>query len=74
MNVTEAIKVMHPNYSSVEDKITKVETPKASRKEGWSVVTTRRGRQVTAPGHYDPATGKIVTLNVTATEVDIDSE
>ncbi len=54
MNVTEVIKVMHPNYISVEDKTTKAETPKVLSEEGWSMVTTRRGRQVTAPGRYDP--------------------
>jgi hypothetical protein len=39
MNVMEAIKVMHPNYISVEDKTTKAATPKASSEEGWSTVT-----------------------------------
>ena len=39
MNVTEVIKVMHPNYISVEDKTTKAATPKASSEEGWSTVT-----------------------------------
>ena len=74
MNVTEVIKVMYPNYSSMEDKTTKAETLKASSEEGWSTVTMKRGRQVTAPGHYDPATRKTVTWNMTVTEVAVDSE
>ncbi len=72
MKVMEVIKVMLPNYDSGEGKITNTETPESSSEEGWVKVTTRAGRQVTQPCWYDPATGKTVTWNVTATEVDID--
>ncbi len=72
MKVMEVIKVTLPNYGSGEGKTTNAETPKSSSKEGWVKVTMRAGRQVTQPRWYDPATGKMVTWNVTATEVDID--
>jgi hypothetical protein len=72
MKVTEVMKVTLPNYDSGEGKTTNAVTPKPSSKEGWMTVTTRKGRQVTPPSRYDPATGKMVTWNVTATEVDIE--
>ena len=37
-------------------------------------VTTKKGRQSITPGHYDPATGETVLWNVTALEVDIETE
>ncbi len=37
-------------------------------------VTTKKGRQSIPPGHYDLATGKTVSWNVTASEVDVETE
>ncbi len=37
-------------------------------------VTTKKGRQSIPPGRYDPATGKTVSWNVTASEVDVATE
>jgi hypothetical protein len=68
------MKVTIPNYVSGEGKTTNAVTPKSSSKEGWVMVTTRKGRQVTPPSRYNPATGKTVTWNVTATKVDIEVE
>jgi hypothetical protein len=72
MKVTEVIKVTLPNYDNGEGKTASAETPKSSSKEGWVTVIMRKGRQVTPTCWYDPATGKMVTWNVTAIEVDID--
>jgi hypothetical protein len=36
-------------------------------------VTTKKGRQSIPPGHYDPATGKTVSWNVTALEIDVET-
>jgi len=43
-------------------------------KEGWMTVTTKKGRQSIPPGRYDPATGKTVSWNVTASDVDVEIE
>jgi hypothetical protein len=43
-------------------------------KEGWMTVATKKGRQSIPPGRYDPATGKTVSWNVTASEVDVATE
>ena len=37
-------------------------------------VTTKKGRQSILPGRYDPATGKTVSWNVTASKVDVETE
>jgi hypothetical protein len=37
-------------------------------------VTTKKGGQSIPPGRYDPATGKTVSWNVTASEVDVATE
>ncbi len=37
-------------------------------------VTTKKGRQSIPPGHYDLATGKTVSWNVTASKVDVETE
>ncbi len=37
-------------------------------------VTMKKGRQSIPPGHYDPATGKTVSWNATASEVDVKTE
>ncbi len=36
-------------------------------------VTTKKGRQSIPPDHYDPASGKTVSWNVTALEVDVET-
>ncbi len=72
MKVTKVIKVTLPNYDNGVGKTASAETPESSSKEGWVTVTTRKGRQVNPTCWYDPATGKTVTWNVMATEVDID--
>jgi carbonic anhydrase len=40
----------------------------------WMTVTTKKGRQSIPPGRYDPATGKTVSWNVTASEVNVATE
>ncbi len=37
-------------------------------------VTTKKGMQSILPDHYEPATGKTVSWNVTASEVDVETE
>jgi hypothetical protein len=37
-------------------------------------VTTKKGRQSIPPGRYDPATGKTVSWNVAASEVEVETE
>ncbi len=37
-------------------------------------VTTKKRRQSIPPGHFDSATGKTVSWNVTASEVDVETE
>jgi hypothetical protein len=53
------------------DAVAKTDSPS---KEGWVTVTTKKGRQSIPPGRYDPATGKTVSWNVTASEVDVATE
>jgi len=43
-------------------------------KEGWMTVTMKKGRQSIPPGHYDPATGKTVSSNMTASNVNVKTE
>ena len=74
MKVTEVMKVTLPNYDSGEGATVDAMTHESANKEGWVTVTTKRGRQVTPPGRYDPATGKTVTWNVTAAEVDVEGK
>ena len=71
MQVTEIMKVIPPNCESGEGKTLDTATHETN---GWVTVTTKQGRQVTPPGRYDPATGKTVTWNVTAAEVDVESK
>jgi hypothetical protein len=42
--------------------------------EGWEIITTKRGQKSNPTGRYGPLSGKTVTWNVTATEVDQDIE
>ncbi len=37
-------------------------------------ITTKKGRQSIPPGSYDPATGKKVSWNVTASDVNVKTE
>ncbi len=71
--VTEIIKIVIPNSLEREDTeaVTRTDSPS---KEGWVTVTTKKGRQSIPPGCYDPATGKTVSWNVTASEVDVETE
>jgi hypothetical protein len=65
------MKVMLPNCECRKGKTADTSTHETN---GWVTVTTKRGRQVTPPGRYDPATGKTVTWSVTAAEVDVESK
>jgi hypothetical protein len=71
--VTEVIKIMFPNSMGRKgtEGVPKTDSPS---KEGWVTVTTKKGRQSIPPGRYDPATGKTVSWNVTASEVDVATE
>jgi hypothetical protein len=53
------------------EAVAKTDSPS---KEGWMTVTTKKGRQSIPPGRYDLATGKTVSWNVTASEVDVATE
>jgi hypothetical protein len=48
-------------------------TQDSTSKEGWMTVTTKKGRRSIPPGRYDPASGKTVSWNVTASEVDVET-
>jgi hypothetical protein len=77
MSVKEVIKITLPNTKGWEGKVTDTgthETPKSSNKEGWEIVTTKHGQKSIPTGRYNPLSGKTVTWNVTATEVDQDIE
>ena len=71
--VTEITKIVFPN--SLERKgtneVAKTDSPS---KEGLVDVTTKKGRQSIPPGRYDPATGMTVSWNVTAADVDVETE
>ena len=69
MKVTEVMKVTLLNCESGEGEALDTVTHESN---GWVTFTTKRGRQITPPGRYDPATGKMVTWNVTAAEVDVE--
>jgi hypothetical protein len=73
LTVMEVIKVALPN--SLESKGTAIvaKTQDSPSKEGWMTVTTKKGRQSIPPGRYDPASGKTVSWNVTALEVDVET-
>ena len=60
LSVTEVIKIVLPNSLGREgmEAVAKTDSPS---KKGWVTVTTKKGRQSTPPGHYDPATGKTVS-------------
>jgi hypothetical protein len=71
--VTEIIKIGLPNSLGREGTEAVAKTDSRS-KEGWMTVTTKKGRQNIPPGRYDPATGKTVSWNVTASEVNVATE
>ncbi len=66
--VTEISKILFPNSLGREgtEEVAKTDSPS---KEGWVTVTTKKGRQRILPGHYDPATEKTVSWNVTVSNV-----
>jgi len=71
--VTEITKIVLPNSLGREgtQAVAKTDSPS---KEGWVTVTTKKGRQSIPPGRYDPATGKTVSWNVTASDVNVETE
>ena len=71
--VTEIIKIVLPN-SLIREGMEAAARTDSPSKEGWVTVTTKRGRQSILPGRYDPATGKTVSWNVTASDVDVATE
>ena len=70
---TENIKVALPNSLERNDLAVVAETQVSPSMEGWVTVTTKKGRQSIPPGCYDLATGKTVSWNVTALEVDVET-
>jgi hypothetical protein len=71
--VTEIIKIVLP-YSLGREGMEAVAKTDSLSKEGWMTVTMKKQRQSIPPGHYDPATGKTVSWNVTASEVDVETK
>ena len=71
--VTEIINIRLPDSLGREgmEAVAKTDSPS---KEGWMTITTKKGRQSIPPSHYDPATGKTVSWNVTASNVDVETE
>ncbi len=74
LTVTAVIKVVLPNSLGREGMAAVAKTQNSPSKEGWVTVTTKKGRQIIPPGHYYPATGKTVSWNVTALEVNVETE
>jgi len=70
--VTEIIKIVLPN-SLIREGMEAAARTDSPSKEGWVTVTTKRGRQSILPGRYDPATGKTVSWNVTASKVNVET-
>jgi len=73
LSVTEIIKIRLPNSLGREGTEAVAKTDSLS-KEGWMTVTMKKGRQSIPPGRYDPVTGKTVSWNVTAFDVDVETE
>ena len=73
LTVTEVIKVALLNSLEMNDVIVVTETQDSPSKEGWTTVTTKKGRQSVPPGRYDTATVKTVSWIVTASEVDVET-
>jgi hypothetical protein len=74
LTVTEVIKVVLLNALGREGTAMVAKTQDSPSKEGWVTVTTKKGRQSIPPDHYGLATGTTVSWNVTASEVDIETE
>ena len=68
--VTEVMKVMLLNSASWEGTIVDG-NPNTPTEEGWKTVT-RGGRKSIPTQRYEPSTGKTVTWNVTATDMDLE--
>jgi hypothetical protein len=73
LTVTEVIKVALPSPLERNDAMVVAKMQDSPSKEGWTTVTTKKGRQIIPPGCYDPATGKTGSWNVTALEVDVET-
>jgi len=73
LSVTEIIKIRLPNSLGRDgtEAVAKTDSPS---KEGWMTITTKKGRQSIPPGRYDPATGKTVSWNVAASDVNVETE
>jgi hypothetical protein len=71
--VTEVTTIVFPNSLEREGtkEVAKTDSPS---KDGWVTVTPKKGRQSIPPGRYDPATGKTVSWNVTASNVNDETE
>jgi hypothetical protein len=74
LTVMEVIKVVLPNSLRREGTVAVAKTQYSPSKEGWVTVTTKKGRQSIPHGHYDPATGKTESWNVTALKNDFGTE
>jgi hypothetical protein len=74
LTVTEVIKVVLLNSLGREGTVVVAEIQDSPSKEGWVTVTTKNGRHSIPPGNYDPAKRKTVSWNVTALEVDVETE
>ena len=72
LTVPEVIKVALPTSLERECTAIVTKTQDSPSKEGWMTVTTKKGRQSIPPGRYDLASGKTVSWNVTALEVDVE--
>jgi hypothetical protein len=71
--VTKITKIVFPTSLGKEgtEEVAKTDSPS---KKGWVTVTTKKGRQSIPPGHYDPATEKTVSWNMTASDVHVETE
>jgi hypothetical protein len=74
LTVMKVIKVVLPNSLGRESTVAVVMTQDSPSKEGWVTVTTKKRRQSIPPGHYDLTIGKTVSWNVTASEVNVETE
>jgi len=70
--VTEVMKVTLSNSAGWEDTIVDTES-NSPTKEGWQIIT-RGGQKSILTQRYEPSTGKTVTWNVMATDVDVEIE
>ena len=73
LSVTEITKIVLSNSLGREGTEAGAKTDSPSKEE-WVTVTTKKWRQSIPPGHYDPATGKTVSWNVTVSNVKVETE